>query len=876
MPDLTPMMKQYLETKKKTGDAILFFRLGDFYEMFGDDAKLASRILQIALTSRSSGDGRQVKMPMCGIPYHAVNSYIYKLISAGYKVAICEQVEDPKDAVGLVKREIVKIVTPGTILEETVLDKKTNNYIMSLYVDKEKAGISYIDITTGEFYCREVVYGSNFDRIIDEIEKIEPVELLVPDTYNDDKILSKNILDRIKSGGRKIYVNLYSNWNFQRDIAYEKLKEHFGVMNLEGFGIEDKNETISSAGSLLAYLYDTQKTVLYHINKLTLQSRSDMLYIDAVSLRNLEVTESEVKSGETTLYSVLDHTETAMGSRELKKWLRNPLTSVSVIKERQDIIQFFVDFPDTRERFRELLHEISDMERIAGKLGSQSINGRDLNALKKGLAQAEKLDGLVKGTDNGFIVSKFSFDTPKINEIYTMIDSAIVDEPPISVREGGLIKPGFNEDLRQLKELSVNGKGWITALQENERKRTGIAVLKVGYTSVFGYYIEISRAHLKNIPADYIRKQTLVNAERFITPELKEKESMILGAQEKIMALEYKIFTDIRDGLAKHIPVLQKASQNIAEIDCLVSLAIAAVDGNYIRPEINDGDVIDIEDGRHPVIEKNIGYNEFIPNDTRLDTAENMIMVITGPNMAGKSTYMRQTALLVIMAQAGSFIPAKKACIGIVDKIFTRVGASDFLARGQSTFMVEMIETANILNNATKKSLILLDEVGRGTSTFDGVSIAWAITEYIHNNIGAKTLFATHYYELTEIAGNLPGVQNYNIQVREWGEKIVFLRKIVKGSTDKSYGIHVAQLAGLPNIVIERSQRILKTLEKANYSNDGSAKIGADNDGRGAGQLDLFPGSDGKIAVELAEIDVDKLTPVDALLKLKELKDKYA
>ncbi len=874
MTELTPMMKQYLEVKKKAGDAILFFRLGDFYEMFGDDAKKASGILQIALTSRSSGDGRTVKMPMCGIPFHAANAYIYKLISAGYKVAVCEQVEDPKDAQGIVKREIIKIVTPGTVLEETALDKKTNNYIMSLCVEKETAAIAFIDITTGEFFCQETAFGRDFDRIIDEVEKIAPVELLIPESYAGDKTLSKNLVERLKSGGVRIYINPCPDWNFQKDVAYEKLKDHFHVLNLEGFGIEGKSAVISSAGSLLSYLYDTQKTALYHINKLSLRSRGDILYVDAVSLKNLEITDSAVKGADTTLFSVLDHTETAMGSRELKKWLKNPLTDITAINKRLDAVGFFSDSPDTRENFREIMRGISDMERISGKLGSQGVNGRDLNSLKRSILAVEKLEAMIKDIPDKKVKSVISFNAPKLKDAFTLIDSAIVDEPPISVKDGGVIKPDFDVELKKLKEVSSGGKQWIAALQENERKKSGIGSLKVGYTSVFGYYIEISKANLKSVPADYIRKQTLVNAERFITPELKEYESMVLGAQEKITALEYKIFTEIREKLSSYIPDIQAASAAVAGIDCLISLATAAANGNYIRPEMNDSDAIDIEDGRHPVIEKNLGYNEFIPNDIRLDNKENMVMVITGPNMAGKSTYMRQAAVLQIMAQAGSFIPAKKASIGVVDKIFTRVGASDYLARGQSTFMVEMIETANILNNATKKSMILLDEVGRGTSTFDGVSIAWAITEYIHDHVKAKTLFATHYYELTEIAENLPGVKNYNIQVKEYGDKIIFLRKIVAGSTDKSYGIHVARLAGLPDTIIKRANKILKDLENANYTKDGKAKIGSDNRNDTA-QLDLFSAADSRIISELKEIEPDKMAPVDALLRLKELKDKY-
>lgn len=874
MPELTPMMKQYLETKKKVGDAILFFRLGDFYEMFGDDAKLASKVMQIALTSRSSGDGRQVKMPMCGIPYHAANSYVYKLISAGYKVAICEQVEDPKDAKGLVKREVVKIITPGTVLEESALDRKTNNYIMSVCIDKQTAGMAFLDLTTGEFFCQEIDFNGNFDLIIDEIEKIQPTELLLPDSYADDKLYSKHLIERVKAGTHRVYVNMFSGWNYQIDVSTDKLKEHFGVLNLDGFGIEGKNSVIAAAGSLIAYIYETQKTVLYHINKLVLRSRKDLLYIDAVSLRNLEVTESSIKSDETTLFGVLDHTLTSMGSRELKKWLKNPLTDISKIKERQDIIQFFTEFSDTRENLKDVLKEISDIERITGKLGSQTANGRDLNALKKGLENASLVSGIIKTSSNTLLKNNFMFDSKVLTEICDLIGTAIVDEPPISIKEGGVIRPAYDKELAELKNVSVDGKDWIASLQEDERKRSGIGSLKVGYTSVFGYYIEISKANLKNVPDNYIRKQTLVNAERFVTPELKEYEGKILGAQDKIMAIEYRIFCDIREKLSSNINALQDASLRLASLDSLLSLATAAVNGNYVRPLIDDSGELDIEEGRHPVIEKNIGYNEFIPNDTKLDTKENMIMVITGPNMAGKSTYMRQTAIIVIMAQAGSFIPAKRARIGVVDKIFTRVGASDHLARGQSTFMVEMIETANILNNATPKSLILLDEVGRGTSTFDGVSIAWAITEYIHSHVKAKTLFATHYYELTELADNLEGVKNYNIQVKEWGDKIIFLRKIIKGSTDRSYGIHVAQLAGLPSVVIDRANQILADLEKANYTGDGKARIGADCAPK-VSQMDLFNTDDPRLKAELEEIDVDSITPVEALLKLKELKEKY-
>jgi DNA mismatch repair protein MutS len=877
MADITPMMKQYLETKKTAGDAILFFRLGDFYEMFGDDAILASKVLQIALTSRSSGDGRSVKMPMCGVPFHAANSYIHKLISAGYKVAICEQVEDPKDAVGLVKREIIKIVSPGTVLEDISLDRKTNNYLMSVFPEGETAGIACVDLTTGEFTCMETSVSSGYDRVIDEIEKSSPAELLLPDSMATEKSAGSLLVNRIKSGNLKLYVNLYPSWNFQRDMAYERLREHFKVMNLEGFGMEQKDAVISAAGALLYYLAETQKTVLYHINKISFLSNADSLYLDAVSLKNLEIIEPSMYGAEnSTLFSVLDYTGTAMGSRELKKWLKAPLTDIESIKNRQDVVGFFIDFPDLRENIREVLSEISDIERISGKIGSQAVNARDLISLKKALSLALKLDSLAGKDNSDALNGKFRLDTAAIGSIHSLLESAIVEEPPISIKDGGIIKSGYDSQLKELKDISTGGKEWIAALQESERKKSGISSLKVGFTSVFGYYIEISKANLKSAPPDYIRKQTLVNAERFITPELKEHEAMVLGAQEKLTALEYEVFCRVRGILVGRISVLQETAKLIAWLDCLVSLACAAVNNNYTRPDINSSDTLIITDGRHPVVEKNLGFNEFISNDTALDTGENMIMVITGPNMAGKSTYMRQVAVIAIMAQAGSFVPAGRAVIGVIDRIFTRVGASDHLSRGQSTFMVEMIEAANILNNATGKSLLILDEIGRGTSTFDGVSIAWAITEYIHNRIRARTLFATHYYELTETSESLPGVKNHHIQVKEWGDRIIFLRKIVPGSTDRSYGIHVARLAGLPSEVIDRANLILKDLEKANYGQDGASKIGRAGEKREQPpQLDLFSFSAPEIIREIREVKVDDMTPVEALLKLKELKEKY-
>jgi DNA mismatch repair protein MutS len=873
MSDLTPMMKQYLEIKKKYPDAILFFRLGDFYEMFGEDAKIASKILQIALTARSAGENRKIKMPMCGVPYHAGNSYILKLINNGYKVAICEQVEDPKLAKGIVKREIIKIITPGTLIDESGLEKKSNNYLLSCVIDGGIAGISFVDVSTGEFLVQEVIFKNNFDTLIDEIERIYPKEILLPESYSEDKNLNKNLIARLKGGINNLFINFYSDYNFEMDVAYKKLTDHFNVMNLQAFEIEGKNALISASGAIFAYLYETQKTVLFHINKIKKFSSKEFLYIDAVGLKNLEILEPSVKgTNPGSLYDVLDFTQTAMGGRKLKKWLSMPLLDIQKIKKRQDIIQFFIDFQDIKENIKELLEGIADLERIAGKLGSSNVNARDLIALKRSLELIEKLQEVINKSDSKILKENFNLSNEELKKIHNLINNSIVDEPPITIKEGGIIKPEYDENLKKIKEISENGKKWIATLQERERERTKISSLKVGYTSVFGYYIEVSKANLKNVPSDYIRKQTLVNAERFITPELKEYESSILNAQEKIKNMEYEIFCKIRDEIVKNINAIQELAEKISDLDCLISLSIAATNNNYVKPEITDSFDIVIKDGRHPVVEKTLGYNEFIANDTQIDNSENMVLIITGPNMAGKSTYMRQVALIVIMAQIGSFVPASYAKIGMVDRIFTRVGASDFLARGLSTFMVEMVETANILNNATEKSLILLDEVGRGTSTFDGVSIAWAITEYIHNYVNAKTLFATHYFELTEISDYFPKVKNYNIQVKEVGDKIIFLRKIVPGSTDRSYGIHVAKLAGLPEMVIERAREILKNLEAANYTKDGKSKIAAGNNS--SQQMDLFSLLNNEIIDEIDKIDIENITPLQAFNKLKELKEK--
>ncbi|HDQ25910.1 MAG TPA: DNA mismatch repair protein MutS [bacterium] len=872
MSDLTPMMRQYFEIKKKNPGAILFFRLGDFYEMFGEDARTASKVLQITLTARGAGENRKNKMEMCGVPYHAASGYILKLIRNGFKVAVCEQMEDPKDAKGIVKRDVVKVITPGTVFEDAALDSGSNNYIVGVYLSKDKAGIACMDATTGEFFGREISVESGFDPVIDAVARMAPAEILLPESYDEDKKTGRAFTDRLRQACSSAYINMYQGWNFDYSAAYEALKGHFGTHNLEPFSIEGKHALISAAGALISYIKETQKAVLVHINKIRLDADANRMQLDAVTLRNLEILTAPAGPA---LCDILDYTLTAMGGRELKKWLREPLMSPEGINSRLDITSFLIQFPEHRDAMREVLKDIADIERIAGKTGTGAANARDLNALKASAEKIIQLGKIIKKAGSEPLSGLFTIDESALEELAGMIGAAITEEPPVSIKEGGIIRPEYDERLNSLKESASGGREWIAGLQERERKRTGISTLKVGYTSVFGYYIEISRANLKNAPENYIRKQTLVNAERFITPELKEHESAVLGAQEKITALEYEIFCGLRERAAAFIPALQDTAEKTAAVDALISFAVAAEKNNYCRPVIRDDSALVIDEGRHPVIETTAGYNEFIPNNTALDTKDTMIMMITGPNMAGKSTYMRQAALIVIMAQAGSFVPAKAAQIGVVDRVFTRVGASDYLAKGQSTFMVEMIETSNILNNAGKRSLILLDEVGRGTSTFDGVSIAWAVTAYIHDKIGARTMFATHYYELTEMAELFPGIRNFNIQVKEWADKIIFLRKIIEGSTDRSYGIHVGRLAGLPNEVIQGAKVILHDLENANYTKEGKPRIGADKAAQNGGQLDLFMGGAEEFRKALETVDVEGMTPVEALVKLKELKDKY-
>jgi DNA mismatch repair protein MutS len=802
MAELTPMARQYQEIKALHKDAILFFRLGDFYEMFYDDAELAARELDLTLTGRGKDDNR---MPMCGVPYHAAEGYIAKLIEKGYKVAICEQVEDPKLAKGLVKRDIIRIVTPGTVLESSMLEGKTNNYLMAVNHEKGTFGLAYIDATTGEFKLADF---SSVDGLVDEVKRISPAEIIISDLFPPEP-------RRLVTGSS--FKDTYDN-----DTAVEKLLEHFKVKSLESCGLEGKETALGAAAAILDYLKETQKTTLGHINTLKLYHTEDYLFIDAVTRRNLELTQTaRDKSFRGSLLWVLDRTRTSMGSRLLKQWLLQPLLDAKLIEKRLDAVDELFNNGLLRSELGEGLKKVFDIERLTGKVATQSANARDLVALKDSLSLLPKIRMIMKDC-RAELLTKILSNSPHLNvgnydshnwekEITDLISKSIVDEPPFVIKEGGLIKTGFNPELDELKKAAGGGKQWIAELEAQERKRTGIKSLKVGFTRVFGYFIEVTNSNSEQVPPDYIRKQTLVNAERFITPELKEKESLILNADERMKELEYQLLCDIRKQVAAFTKQLQAAAATIAQTDVLLSLAEAAVENRYCRPVTGRGSRVAIKDGRHPVVEKTLGEFQFVPNDVILDEKQDFLL-ITGPNMGGKSTYMRQAALICLMAQIGSFVPAKSAELSLIDRIFTRIGAMDDIYSGQSTFMVEMTETANILNNATEHSLIILDEIGRGTATFDGMSIAATVAEYIQTKLKAKTLFATHYHEITQLADKHPGMKNINVTVREEGDKITFLHKIADGPADRSYGIQVAKLAGLPEEVVQRSKEIYNTL----------------------------------------------------------------
>ena len=797
---LTPMMEQYMRLKKELNEAILLFRLGDFYEMFFEDAKLCSKVLQITLTSRAA-KGR--KVPMCGVPHHAVENYLNRLLRQGYKVGICEQVEDPAAAKGLVRREITRIITPGTVLSPGLLEEKENNYLMAICADADKAGIAFVDLSTGDFKAGEV----NKKDINDELSRIRPRECLLGEDIDENSFLD---------GWKEGVITKVDGWVFIYERSKSLLEEQFGVVTLDGFGISNMTLGVGAAGAIVHYLRETQKAKLEHLKGISLYAPGDYMMLDRVSRRNLELTRTLIEGGaKGSLVWVIDETITSMGGRKIRQWISEPLLSAGKIKERQDAVEELFKGDEARYSLRKMLEDVSDLERLVSRLSCQSANARDMAAIKNTLSMIEPLKkemGKVKALRNVYL--KDNLD--EVPEVKAIIEKAIKDDPPPQIKEGGIIRTGYNSELDELHKIKKEGKGYLAHLEEREIKRTGINSLKVKFNSVFGYYIEVRKPNLHLVPSDYIRKQTLVSAERFITPELKEYEAKVLEADDRIKALEYEIFSEVRGEILKHSSRLQKLADIVAEIDVFLSLGEAARRGNYTRPEINDSGIIDIKDGRHPVLEKIMGGDRFIPNDTYMDTEETSFLIITGPNMAGKSTYIRQVALLVILSQMGSFIPAKSARIGVCDRIFTRVGAADDLARGRSTFLVEMSETAHILNNATRRSLLILDEIGRGTSTFDGISIAWGVSEELCR-VGCRSLCATHYHELTALANNEKCAKNYSVAVREWNDEVIFLHKVLPGIADKSYGIHVARIAGIPHKVIDRSREILSQLEDGSF-----------------------------------------------------------
>ena len=876
MAELTPMMQQYMETKKQHPDCILFYRLGDFYEMFFDDAITASRELEITLTGKSCG--QEERAPMCGIPYHAADGYLNKLVTKGYKVAICEQVEDPKVAKGLVKREVVRIVTPGTNLNTLALDEGRNNYLMCIVYLSGSIGISAVDATTGDFFVTRV---EDDRKLFDEINKYSPSEIIC----NDGFLVSGFDIEDLKN---RLGISIYhmDAWYFDDDSCVKLLKEHFGVSAMSALSLDDFGAGQIAAGAVLQYLYTTQKNNLSHIVHITPYLSGKFMLFDSSTRRNLELCETlREKQKRGSLLWVLDKTRTAMGARMLRSYIEQPLIEKQEIEDRQDAIEELNSDMISRDELREYLNPIYDLERLLGKISYKSANPRDLIAFRNSLEMLPHLK-MVLGAFHTSILLGIQEEMDSLTDIYQLIGNALVEEPPITIREGGIIRDGFHGDIDHLRRAKKEGKHWLAELEEQDRERTGIKNLKIKYNKVFGYYFEVTNSYQNQVPEDYIRKQTLANAERYTTPRLKELEDTILNAEDKLYTLEYDMYCEIRDRIGDYIERIQRTAKAVAKLDVFTSLAYVAEKNNYTRPEINEKGILSIKDGRHPVVEKMIQNDMFISNDTLLDNDKNLISVITGPNMAGKSTYMRQVALIVLMAQIGSFVPAKSAQIGIVDRIFTRVGASDDLASGQSTFMVEMNEVANILRNATSKSLLVLDEIGRGTSTFDGLSIAWAVIEHISNRrlLGAKTLFATHYHELTELEGKIGSINNYCIAVKEKGDDIVFLRKIVKGGADKSYGIQVAKLAGVPDLVINRAKEIVEQLsdnditEKVqNISTDMRVerKKSKKLDPVDLTQISLFDTvRDEDIIQELTELDISNLTPLDALNTLYKMQNK--
>ncbi len=875
---LTPMLQQYLDIKKQHENTILFYRMGDFYEMFFDDAVIASKILGITLTSRNKKEDK-VQVPMCGIPYHAIQSYLGKLIKAGKRVAICEQIEDPAESKGIVKREVVRVVSPGVITDNQLLDDKSNNYTCSICFEEKSgnkvAGISFLDVSTGEFSTGEYPFGEKGEAVLDHLTRLVPAEILMSEK---DAAAMVDFVEALKTVLPEVCITEQDHHIYHYAQSRDLLLEHFEIASLDGFGLGDYSTGITSAGALLHYVQDTQKAEIHHIEKLIPFATGHFLHIDDSSRRNLELTQTIIGgSRQGSLLSVLDKTCTPMGARLLKNNLLFPLRDCLRINSRLDAISFLFKNSSFRKELRSQLETVSDLERLNSRVILGVGNGRDLLALKRSLFSLPSMKSLLQQCDTHKLISiNREFDT--LADIHTLLEESINEEAPVTLRDGNLIKEGYSSALDELVTLLRGGKRLILDLEAKEREATGIGKLKIGYNKVFGYYIEVSKIHAENVPDHYIRKQTLVNAERFITPELKDFETKVLGAQEKRVELEYNIFLQIRESVASNSSRILKVAGLIAQLDFLASSAEIAQKNNYRRPEIHEGDEIRIVEGRHPVIETSLPAGKFVPNDVYLNQTSDEVLIITGPNMAGKSTVLRQTALIVLMAQMGCYVPADTAEIGIVDRIFTRVGAMDDLRRGQSTFMVEMSETANILNNATEHSLVILDEIGRGTSTYDGLSIAWAVTEELlyKNSKGVKTLFATHYHELTELAANHQAAQNYSIAVKEWKDTIIFLHKLVKGGTSRSYGIQVASLAGVPDKVVKRARRILRDIELGKFEQTINPQNPKKQSGRPRshpGQLCLFSIGQDPALEYLKKIEPDNCSPRDALEILYTLKN---
>ena len=863
MTQLTPMFRQYIGIKATYPDAILFFRMGDFYEMFFDDARTASRILGITLTGRGNYNGERV--PMCGIPHHASKSYIARLVASGWKVAICEQTEDPRSSKGIVKREVIRVVTPGSIVDEGDVDDKSNLYMAAISGGDDRYGLAHVDLSTGEFRVTET---GSFNELLGELNRIAPVELIIPENRD---LSEKAELSHYRK-------EVLGRDSFDPKNAEDILREQLGVRSLVGFGCQDMIEGIVSAGALINYLRDTQKGNPVHIKEIVSYSLGDFMFLDESTCSHLELLRTmRRQSAKGSLFEILDNTVTSMGSRLLKKWITYPLIDIDKIRGRLAAVACLKDDPILRDKVREEVGEIYDMERLNGRIALGRANARDLLALKFSIRRLPAIRDALSNSASS-LLSEIYFRLDTLQDIAELIGESIREDPPVSVKEGEIIRDGYDDELDRLISLSSDGKTWISRFAASEQKRTGISSLKVGFNKVYGYYIEISKANLPLVPQDYIRKQTLVNGERYITESLKTVEEQVLGAEEKRVGLEFEIFDRIRRRIGLENQRIKETAELIAQVDVIAALAETAEMNNYLCPEVDNGPVIDIIEGRHPVVEQTVKDEDFVPNDIHLDSGEQQILIITGPNMAGKSTILRQTALTVLMAQMGSFVPASKALVGIVDRIFTRVGASDDLARGQSTFMVEMNETANILRHATPKSLVVLDEIGRGTSTYDGLSIAWSVAEALHdrNKQGVRTLFATHYHELTELVVSKQRVKNFNVAVREWNDRIIFLRKLVPGGTSRSYGIQVARIAGLPESVLRRAKEILENLEEKEIDEIGITRLAnrsSESDRGDFLQLSLFKSEDGKLRDWIRGLDISSMTPLEALIELNRLKE---